>query len=92
MNIRPTNIVAQVIINIKKNNIHTFANDYATNNVHFVGEKIHSFILPKFFQLKESHFLKKCWPQNNCLSMDSKQGLLVDEMLEVRSEFLIKVA
>lgn len=48
-NMQPMNIATQVIRNVKKNKIHTFANNCATNNVHFVCEKFHSFVLPKFF-------------------------------------------
>jgi hypothetical protein len=49
MNMQTTNIATQVIRNVKKNKIHAFANNCATNNVHFVCENFHSFILPKFF-------------------------------------------
>jgi hypothetical protein len=56
----------------------------------FVKNFIHS--LAKILLIERISFKKKNRPQNNDLSMDSKQGLLVDEMLEVRSEFLIMVA
>lgn len=59
MNMQPTNIATQVIRNVKKNKIHTLANNCATNNVHFVCENFHSFTCQNSFNWKNLIFIKK---------------------------------